>query len=145
MAAFQKWVHSCGDGKAVEATMRLTRVTEELHKDAGKFKTWSKILAHFGNAEEAERFRSARRAQSKGTSVCRNTGEETFLLYDEEEVSGVQRKLDEVVFEVVPPGEIDGGCSTVVPQAGAGTGAGRPAGPRWGREPQAAWEASRQP
>ena len=45
MAAFQKWVHSCGDGKAVEATMRLTRVTEELRKDAGKFKTWSKILA----------------------------------------------------------------------------------------------------
>ena len=100
MAAFQKWVHSCGGGKAVEATLRLTRVTEELHKDAGKFKTWSKILAHFGNAEEAERFRSLRRTQSRGTSVCRNTGEETFLLYDEEEVSWVQRKLDEVVFEV---------------------------------------------
>ena len=100
MAAFQKWVHSGGDGKSVEATLRLTRVTEEQHKDAGKFKTWSKILAHFGNAEEAERFRSMRRAQSKGTSVCRNTGEETFLLYDEEEVSWIQRKLDEVVFEV---------------------------------------------
>ena len=100
MAAFQKWVHSGGDGKSVEATLRLTRVTEELHKDGGKFKTWSKVLEHFGNAEDAERFRSLRRSQSKGTSVCRNTGAETFLLYDEEEVSWVQRKLDEVVFEV---------------------------------------------
>ena len=80
MAAFQKWVHSGGDGKSVEATLRLTRVTEELHKDGGKFKTWSKVLAHFGNAEDAERFRSLRRSQSKGTSVCRNTGEECMTL-----------------------------------------------------------------
>ncbi|CAE7356110.1 unnamed protein product, partial [Symbiodinium microadriaticum] len=88
LEAFQKWVLSGGNGKAVEATMRLQRTSEEAHSDGGRYKPWASIVEHFkGDTDEALVFAQKRRQEERGTSTCRNTGVETFLLFDEESIS----------------------------------------------------------
>ena len=79
---------------------RMTRSSLERHRDAGKYKKWSDIAAFFPDPAAAATFLAQRRSQPKGTSVCRNTGEETFLYFDEEELSFETKKLDEVVLQV---------------------------------------------
>ena len=95
LGAFQKWVHSGGNGKAVEACMRMTRSSEELHKDSGRYVTWTMVLQHFKNdATQAMDFAAKRRNEEKGVSKCRNTGQETFLLFNDEMREWTERKLE---------------------------------------------------
>ncbi|CAE7831490.1 unnamed protein product [Symbiodinium sp. CCMP2592] len=101
LAAFQKWVHSGGNGKAVEACMRMVRSSEELHRDSGRYVPWTAVLQHFRNdATQAMDFAARRRGEEKGVSKCRNTGQETFLLFNDETREWTDRKLDEVAIEV---------------------------------------------
>eukprot|EP00439_Symbiodinium_sp_Y106_P043367 s3037_g5.t1 len=94
LEAFQKWIYSGGNGKAIEATMRVQRTSEDTHGDGGVYKPWSSILDHFkGDTDEALVFAQRRRNEEKGTSTCRNTGVETFLLYKEEYINWTSRKL----------------------------------------------------
>ena len=92
--AFQKWVLSGGNGKAVEATIRMQRSCEEAHNDGGRYKPWASIVEHFkGDTDEALVFAQKRRQEERGTSTCRNTGVETFLLFDEESIQWTTKKL----------------------------------------------------
>ena len=92
---FKLWVHSGGNGKAVEACMRMTRSSEELHKDSGRYVTWTMVLQHFKNdATQAMDFAAKRRNEEKGVSKCRNTGQETFLLFNDEMREWTERKLE---------------------------------------------------
>ena len=51
----------------------------------GSYRRWDAILSHFKNdLQVATNFVQKRRKEGKGTSKCRNTGEETFLLFEEE-------------------------------------------------------------
>lgn len=63
--------------------------------DGGLYKPWSSILEHFkGDTDEALVFAEKRRKEDRGTSTCRNTGVETFLLYGEESINWTTKKLD---------------------------------------------------
>ena len=53
---------------------------------SGTYKTWTDVLAFFGgNVEKATELVIRRRGEKKGTSQNRNDGQETFLLFDDEE------------------------------------------------------------
>ncbi|CAE7428498.1 unnamed protein product, partial [Symbiodinium sp. KB8] len=87
LQAFAKWMYSGGNGRA--------------HADSGNYKSWAKVLEHFRNdTSEALLFAAKRRQQDRGTSVCRNTGEETFLLFAEESITWTTKKLDQITVEV---------------------------------------------
>ena len=47
-----------------------------------------------GDTDEALVFAEKRRKEDRGTSTCRNTGVETFLLYGEESINWTTKKLD---------------------------------------------------
>lgn len=75
--------------------MWMQRTSEETHGDGGLYKPWSSILEHFkGDTDEALVFAEKRRKEDRGTSTCRNTGVETFLLYGEESINWTTKKLD---------------------------------------------------
>lgn len=80
-----------GDGLALEACLRFKKIQEEKSTDAGSarsslllfmFETgayvkYDGVMAHFKqDTLKAESFMAKRRTEPKGTSTCRNSGEE---------------------------------------------------------------------
>ena len=52
------------------------------------------VLKEFkGDSTKADNLRDLRRKQPRGTSECRNTGEETFLFFNNEERSWVTKSI----------------------------------------------------
>jgi hypothetical protein len=61
----------------------------------GKYVVWTSVLDHFGgDVQKASVLVQKRRRENKGTSTNRNTGEETFLLFAEEERSFTTTSID---------------------------------------------------
>ena len=82
--------------------MRMQRTSEETHGDGGLYKPWSSILEHFkGDTDEALVFAEKRRKEDRGTSTCRNTGVETFLLYGEESINWTTKKTGFLICNVI--------------------------------------------
>jgi len=101
LAMFQKWLLANGDGFALEACLRMRRTQEERSHDAGKYVVWTSVLDHFGgDVQKASVLVQKRRRENKGTSTNRNTGEETFLLFAEEERSFTTTSIEDVCMDV---------------------------------------------
>ena len=61
----------------------------------GKYLDWTGVLDHFkGDVQKASALVQKRRREKKGTSTNRNTGDETFLVFAEEERSFTTTSID---------------------------------------------------
>jgi len=68
LGALAKFIACDGKGLLLEATYRLRKVREVTNSDHGKYKSWEKVLQHFGNLDDATRFINKRRAEPAGTA-----------------------------------------------------------------------------
>ncbi|CAE7763409.1 unnamed protein product [Symbiodinium sp. CCMP2592] len=102
MAVFAQFVASGCDPLAMEAALRFKRQREEEDRDEGEYYRWSDILAfHSNDADKALAFITRRRAEPRGTSTDRNDSTvETFLYYNRQKRSVVNRTLDEIAVEL---------------------------------------------
>ena len=94
MAAFKKFVMANCNPLAVEAVMRFQVYSETENKDEGEYYTYEDLLKYYdGNALKADDLRSKRRRDG-GTSTCRNSGEETYILYGREKKSHTTKTME---------------------------------------------------
>lgn len=125
LACFKKFVLSGCNGGAVEAVMRFTATNEVEDRDAGQYKTWTGVLDHFKNdVTKAQDLVNRRCGEPRGTvwvtktvpifliadmfdpmnmfesnpvrtSTDRNTGEETFLIFGDQQRSWTTRSIED--------------------------------------------------
>ena len=94
MSAFKKFVMANCNPLAVEAVMRFQVYSETENKDEGEYYTFADLVRYYGgDAMKAEDLRSKRRMDG-GTSTCRNSGEETYILYGREKKSHTTKTME---------------------------------------------------
>ena len=78
----------------MEAVMQFQVYSETENKDEGEYYTFADLVRYYGgDAMKAQDLRS-KRLMDGGTSTCRNSGEETYLLYGWEKKSHTTKTME---------------------------------------------------